>query len=46
MSKVETIKIEHKDGYAIINKSDFDEKKHKEYKEKEDKPKAVKKEGK
>jgi hypothetical protein len=26
---METIKIAHKDGYAIINKDDFDAKKHK-----------------
>lgn len=44
MSKVETIKIEHEGGFAIINKCDFDAKVHKEYKEpKAPRKKAVKK---
>lgn len=36
MEQLETVKIEDgKDDYAVINKSDFDEKKHKLFKEKE-----------
>ena len=31
MAKVETVMVQHKDGYAVINASDFDEKKHKVY---------------
>jgi hypothetical protein len=41
MPKLETVKIElkeAKDGYAIINKADFNEKEHKLYSEK---PKAA-----
>lgn len=34
MEQLETVKIEDKDGdYIVINKSDFDPKKHKLYKE-------------
>ena len=42
--KCETVKVQHKDGYALINKSDFNEKEHKLFVE-EEKPakKAVKK---
>lgn len=32
--EVETIKIKHKDGFAIINKDDFDPKKHEAYEQK------------
>ena len=31
---IDTMKVESKDGYVIINKSDFDPKKHTEFKEK------------
>lgn len=34
MKSLPTIKIEHEGGYAVINLSDFDKDKHKEFKEK------------
>ena len=40
--KIETVKIKSGDSYAIINKSDFDAKKHDLYQESQPK-KAVKK---
>ena len=43
MQILETIKIEHKDGFALINKADFDVKKHKEFKEKPAKVEPTKK---
>lgn len=45
MAQLETVKVERKDsdkGYSIINKSDFDPKKHKEYSEKKETPKKKK----
>lgn len=40
MPTVETIKVEHPDGFCVINKADFDPKKHTEYKETASKKKA------
>lgn len=34
MAKCETIKVEHEDGFMVINESDFDPKVHKKFGEK------------
>lgn len=36
MSDIETVKVVHNDGYALINKGDFNDKIHQLYIEKED----------
>ncbi len=41
---IETIKIKHKDGYQVINKEDYNEKEHQEYKEPVKKDEPIKEE--